>query len=336
MKSHLDLIPTGAMTREEWLNYRHSGLGASEVGAILGLDDYTSSLELFHYKIGDAPKFDTESMASFMGREQEDLNAKLWQYWDGSEEAMIENFRAGRIVRRCRRINAFVRNPKYPWLYVSLDRVINKHADKDEGSLELKNISGWEAGKWEAGLPPKYVTQVQTQLAVCEFTYGEMSILQDARRMFVLPFDVSDTIVDHILTRTKIFWDKVCRGRKLVNEKYHALTTYNQRRVDELNHEIDQLAPEPDGTLVYAEYLSKKYNRVNYAERRGTASELAWAQAHREASDRLKEIQEMKQHAENNLKRALGDHQVLDFGSDGKVYWSKASNGVRIFRNKLK
>lgn len=337
MKSKLELIPTGEMDRDEWLNYRHTGIGASEVGSILGLDDYTSSLELYYYKIGEVPKFDTESMASFMGREQEDLIARLWQYWDGDEQAMIRNFRAGQIVRKCQRVNAYVRNPDYPWLYVSLDRKINRHENKGEGSLELKTISGFESDKWEAGLPPKHVTQVQTQLAVCEFDYGEMAVLYDGRRLEVFPFDKSDGIVQHVITRTKDFWDRVVQGRKFVNEKFHAMTQFNQKRVDECTHEIDKLAPEPDGTLAYADYLKQRYNKPSSAERKGTADELQAAQEHAKAVAQLKELQEIKTLQENILKRAMGDTvQVLDFARDGKVYWHITESRGRFFRNKVK
>lgn len=337
MKSKIELIPTGQMSREEWLSYRHTGIGASEVGAILGLDDYTSSLELYYYKIGEVAKFDTESMASFMGREQEDLIAKLWQYWDGDEQSMIMNFRQGKIVRKCQRVNAYARNPDYPWLYVSLDRKINKTATKGEGALELKTLGTYEADKWEAGLPPKYITQVQTQIAVCEFDWGEMAVLQDGRRMEVYPFDISTNIVQHVITRTKDFWDRVVQGRKYVNEKYICLTQYNQKRADELTHEIDMLAPEPDGTLAYADYLKERFNRPASAERAGTPLELEYAQEQRRWANELKEVDEKKTLFENRLKMAMGDDvQLLDFEKQGRVYWSKSENGRRIFRNKLK
>lgn len=337
MKSKLILIPTHGMTREDWLTYRHTGLGASEVGTVLGLDDYTSSLELFYYKIGDVPRFDTENMARFMGLQSEDLIADLWQYWEGDEESMIRNFRTGKVVRRCRRIQAYVRNPDYDWLYVSLDRIINKTASKGEGALELKTISAWEADKWEAGIPPKHVTQLATQLLVPEFDHGEMALLQDLRKMFVLPFEPMHNITQHIVTRTKDFWDRVLQGRKYVNEKYLAMTQFNQRRVDECNFEIEKLAPEPDGTLVYAKYLSEKFNKPTKAERSGTQVELQDARAQRDAADRLKEIQETKTLHENNIKKAMGDAvQVLNFGRDGKVYWSESAGGSRIFRNKIK
>jgi putative phage-type endonuclease len=336
MKSHLQIIPTKGMTQEDWLTYRASGIGASEVGSILGLDDYKSSLELYYEKIGEVPRLNIESISQFMGKEQEDFIAELWQYWEGSEESMIQNYRAGRIVRRCRRINAYVRNPQYPWLFVSLDRIINKHGGKEEGTLELKTIGGWEADKWESGLPPKHVTQVNTQMLVCEFPYGDMALFQDGRRYNVLPFDIHESICRHIIERTKEFWERVQEGRKLVNEKYIALTGFNQRQVDLLTARIDELAPPPDGTLAYADYLKVRHNDPHLAERRGSSGELEDAIAQADLHGRIKELEEQKTLRENRLKSALGDHQILDFGPDGKVYWTKSAGGRRNFRNKIK
>ena len=324
------------MSREDWLNYRHSGLGASEVGIILGLDDYCSSLELWHYKTGAVRKFDVETMFMFMGREQEDLIAQLWQYWDGDEEGMIKNFREGKIIRKCQRVNAYVCNPAYPWLFVSLDRKINKQGSKGEGTLELKTISGYEAEKWAAGLPPKYVTQVQTQMLVCEFGWGEMAILRDGRRLDVLPFERSDGIMEHIITKTKAFWDSVEEGRKLVNTQYQARMDFNQRLVNECQAALDLLAPEPDGSLAYTNYLSEKHDRPRLADRRGTGEELDWAIEQRRIADQIDDLVTEKRRYEQLIKVAMGDFQMLDFGMDGKVYWSVDSLGKRVFRNKLK
>lgn len=339
MKSHLQLIPTAEMTREAWLAYRHTGLGASEIGAVLGLDDYLSSLELYYYKIGDAPRLDIESMAAFMGRELEDLIARMWQYWDPKAayqvETMMENYRAQRIVRRCRRVNAFVRNPAYPWLYVSLDRVINKYGDREEGTLELKSLGNWEADKWVGGLPPKFVTQVNTQMLVPEFDYGEMALLQDGRRFDVLPFERNDNIIQHVVVRTKEFWDRVLEGRKLVNEKYNPALRWNQRRLDELDAEIERLAPPPDGSLAYDEYLKEKYKNPTTSSRRGTEVERVIAQTHAVQRRVVDDATETLRRLEGELKVAMGEVQALDFGPDGKVLWTKTAQGSRIFRNKI-
>lgn len=343
MKSTLKLIPTADMSREAWLSYRHNGIGASEVGTILGLDDYKSSLELFYYKIGELPVFDTESIFQFMGKYQEDAIADLWQYWDGSEEGMIQNYRAGKIIRRCQRVNAFVQNPEFPWLFVSLDRKINRTFEggrevRGEGTLELKTISGYVADKWEGGVPPAYIPQLNTQMLVCGFEFGEMALLQDGRRLHVLPFTKNENIQRHIIEKTKAFWDKVLQARKLVNEKYVAITSeFNYKRAEELSAEIDKLAPEPDGSLAYSDFLKKKYSRPQSAERQGTELEAVLAAGAAKASQDLKLIEEQKRELENRLKIAMGDRfQMLDFGPNGRVYWSMNGAGHRVFRNKIK
>lgn len=336
MKSKLKLIPTSQMSRDEWLATRHQGIGASEVGTILGLDDYTSSLELFYYKIGELPRIKVETIYQFFGNYHEDGIAELWQYWDGSEETLIQNYNQRKIIRKCQRVNAFVFNPEYPWLYVSLDRKINKTETRGEGSLELKTISGFEADKWESGLPPKYVAQMNTQTLVGEFEFGEMAILQDGRRFFVLPFENSHTIQQVIVSTTEKFWGKVLEARKLVNEKMICLTEFNYKRAEELTAEIDKLAPDPDGSEVYTDFLSKKFKRPLSAERQGTQEEAVIVYRAAKLSQDLKLMEEEKRELENVIKQAMGDRfQMLDFGVNGRVYWSM-NGGRRVFRNKIK
>jgi putative phage-type endonuclease len=334
MKSHLTLVPTRGMTREDWLTYRMTGIGGSETGSILGLDDYKCAGELFEQKIGLRPTWDRDSMARFMGRMSEDLLAKLWQYWDGSEESMMANGAADRIVRRCRRVNAYVRNPAYPWLFISLDRVIQKDP-RGEGILEIKNIGQWEASKWVGNLPPKHITQVTTYMGVAEIAWSEMAVWQDGRRAEVYPLDVNEGIWQEVVVRTKAFWDKVLEGRRYVNELYEAQRTYNQRRVDECQAAIDALTPEPDGSPAWADFLSEKYKRPALALRKGTLQEYELALQHLLNQRDLKALQESGRQFESQLKLAMGTSEALDFGPAGRLYWSARNDGKRIFSNKL-
>lgn len=330
------LVPTKGMSRETWLAYRYDGVGASEVGAVLGLDDYTSSLELYHLKIGSMAKFDVENMMKFMGREQEPFITRMAQHWEGDEASMIRNYQAGRVVRRLQRVNAYMRNLDYPWLFASIDRKFLPYDGRGPGNCEIKMLGGNEARKWEGGLPPKHITQVQQQLLVSTWTWGEMAVVEDMRKMFMLPFDPNASIMQTIVTRTKAFWDKVVAGRRLVNERYHAQSEFNQRRVDECNAEIDRLAPEPDGSLAYAEFLSERFKRPTAGVLFGNLEDVAEARAHRDVVDRIKGLEEEKRLHENRLKARMGTVPVLDFGEDGKVRWADQADGKRVFRNLVK
>ena len=75
--SNLIYTSTAEMTPEQWLGFRKCGLGASEVGAVMGLSQYKSNVELFYDKIGQGLGFSVENIAMFMGTELEQFIANL-------------------------------------------------------------------------------------------------------------------------------------------------------------------------------------------------------------------------------------------------------------------
>jgi putative phage-type endonuclease len=335
MNRNLEFIDTRNMSFEDWLRYRKSGVGASETGAILGLSDYKSVLELFYEKIAEGIGYNVENIHTFMGKELEDKIAELWQYWDGSEESMIENRRADRIIRRCQRVRAYVRNPKYPWLFVSLDRKINKHAGKPEGALEIKTIMGYEAKKWEAEIPPYHVVQVQTQLLVCEFAYGELAILKDGRRFDVVPLEARKKIFNAIIEKTYDFWQRVEKARGIVNQQFEARRNFNQRAVNELAAQLVELEPPPDNSEAYADFLKKQFNVIKEGAIQGTLTDLEEAKKHAKFSQQIKQLNDKRRLHENRLKSAMRDGEKLDFGASGYVSWKPDVNGDRRFLNKI-
>lgn len=341
MKRNLIITSTDGMSNQDWLQFRTRGLGASEIGAVLGFSEYCSPMQKFDEKISLIPKPKFENLAMFLGKQAEEKNAEFWEYWDGSVEGMISNYYSGRKVRRCRKINAYVQNPKYDWLFVSLDRIINKHEIKGksfgEGALELKNLSSYEVQKWEEGIPTSHLLQVQTQMEVCGFDYGEIAIKQDDRNYTVYPFERNKAICEQIIDQTHDFWHgKVIPARKIQTQIFHAKQNYNQRLVEELEGQLQQLEPEPDGTDAVSDFLSFKYKKGIAGERAGTKEELQWAISHNEKKEALKIIQNQLLEAENKIKNSMKEVEVLNFGSEGKIYWSNSKIGSRIFRNKIK
>src|SRR5690606_31934239 len=72
------------LSSEKWKGFVFPTLGASEVAAIMGLNPYKSSIELYFEKIGAKPVYDQDNAAMFWGRELEEQIAEKWQYWDGT------------------------------------------------------------------------------------------------------------------------------------------------------------------------------------------------------------------------------------------------------------
>lgn len=338
MKSHLKIVSTKEMDSTAWIQYRKRGIGASEVGTILGLNPYKCAAQLFWEKLGETT--DTvENMCMFMGKEMEDFIANLWSYWDpneATEAAMMQNYRADRKLRKSRRVNAYVHNPEFPWLFVSLDRVINKTAN-GEGSLEIKTLGGWESGKWESGIVPSHVVQVQTQLLVTEFTFGELAVLKDGRQLDVYPFEENKGIQETIVTRTKEFWDRVERGRVLWNRKFEAERNFNYKLVSELEAELTTIEPGPEGTEAYAKYLKERYKIADPGEMRGNDELLTVAVKMTDLDKKIKELEAEKRLQENILKNSLRDGaDKITFGDYGYISWKADSNKNRRLLNKVK
>ena len=339
--SNLIYTSTQDMSNEDWLRFRKRGIGASEVGAIMGLSQYKSNVELFYEKIGQGLGYNVENLAMFLGHEYESPIAQLWEYWGGTVESLIENARAKNKVRRMQKVNAYIQNPKYPHLFVSLDRRINKHVDQEtgqergNGALEIKTISGYESDKWESGIPPSHVVQVQTQLLVTGWQYGELAVQKDGRQFDVYPFEKHKGVCREIVKQTTDFWKRVERARVLLTQQYEAEKNFNTRKLREVEAELQTIEPSPDASDGLASFLKEKYRNADAtSERMGTLEELAIAQDHLRFKEQQKKINEKIQLCENSLKSKIKEIERIVFPQAGFVSWRNDTNGSRRFTNK--
>lgn len=326
-------------SHEDWLRYRKRGVGASEAGAVMGLSEYTSCMELFYDKIGDHLNVKTDNIAMFMGRFRESGTGKLWQYWEGDEDSIVRNF-PHRKIRKAQRINGYINNPKYPWLFVSLDYKANKNVFRGksygEGAVEIKNMSGFEIEKWEHGIPPVYIIQLMVQMLVCGFEWGEIFVEMDGRRFACHHFEANKEIFQHIIEATHDFWIKVEEGRKIRTQIYHAKQNFQMAKVEDLQAKLVQIEPEPDASEGLEKFLKAKYLKGTAGEKEGSITAYDWGQKHLQAKELIKVQNKIILEAENHIKSEMKDFECLTFGQDGRIYWSNDITGKRVFRNKLK
>lgn len=350
MKSDLKIISTKDMSKQDWLDFRSNGIGGSEVGVVMGVSPYKSALELFYEKLNPVKELE-ENEAMHWGKVLEDVVADHWQYWQhGVEEPvkqMMKNFDEEKIIRRCRRMNAYIINPKYPFLFSSLDRVINKHCSSfgmseetamlDEGVLEIKTISGYVSKMWDTGIPPSHVMQLQTYLLVTELSYGEMALLKDGRYMEVVPFQQSETIHQMIVKKCSDFWDKVLAAREVLKQagvKYYNDLDGIQNKM-QFRALIDQIEPEPDGSIAYQDFMSTRFTSeplTVIAEEQ----HINDAQRYMIYNEQMKVLEANQRLVSNRLKNYMKEAEVLDCGAMGKATWKTNSKGSRTFLVKVK
>lgn len=76
--------------RLEWLKNRQTGIGGSDVAAILGLSRYKSPLDVYNDKIGEISESE-QTQAAYWGTQLEDIVAKEFQKRTGMKVQKVNS-----------------------------------------------------------------------------------------------------------------------------------------------------------------------------------------------------------------------------------------------------
>jgi predicted phage-related endonuclease len=312
-------------SKEHWLELRRSiGIGGSEIAGILGHDPYTPAPKVFYQKLGLVPP-DPDNHAMFMGRLREPEIARIWQYYDRQvgQDSIRVNMDAGKVVRRNRLVNYLMQSRAYPWLFASCDRIFNEKGF-GRSILEIKTIRGWEANKWETGIPTKYIFQVQHYLAVTGFKYAELFIETDGRDYQYVPIEPSRIIIQEIIDSGHEFQKRIDEARDRIAKGAKP-------------EDIEDLVPGPDGTKAYTDFLKERYQRSSPdVVIKATDEELRLVRDFHllrvEAEEKAAEFERIKQDLMNRMKHA----DKLDCGIYGYIGWKTNATGARPFNPRIK
>lgn len=326
-------IYVNSWSHKEWLQHRINGIGGSEIGIILGLSPYKSTAQLWCEKVGLYPIVKQDNLPMFMGRYMEDTVADLWQYWGGYAESVVENHPKVKL-NKSHRVNAYLHNDKYPYLLGSIDRKITmKNLDKRVGILECKTINGFYASKFESGLPPAYVSQVQQYMLITGYDYAEIAMLIDGREMRVFEIPADKEMQELIAKKAKAFWAIVEEARPLVDELFDLElieTTQPIDRIKELKAKLDELEPAPDNSKAYEDFMKERY-KTPVDKREGTKEEFTEVINYTALQMRQKSLKGDMQTAKNKLIAIIGNKEMIEF-EHGKITYKPNARGVKALR----
>lgn len=176
--TNIERIPTAAMSREAWLEERRKALGGSDMGAVLGLNQYRSAVSVWADKLGMiADQEDNEAMR--IGRDLEDYVASRFSEASGL---------------RVQRYNYLLRDSTNH-LSANIDRRVLGEA----AGLECKTASALSEGRYKGGMyPESYYAQCCTYLAVTgwERWYLCAVVLGRGCYIYMMTTDPNDTCPD--------------------------------------------------------------------------------------------------------------------------------------------
>jgi putative phage-type endonuclease len=326
----LKRIPTANLPYEEWVELRKSlvfkgMVGGSDASTLLGLNPWTSKITRWNQSVGTANMKNIDNEVMFHGRLLEDYVADLWQYWTGDPVEMINNYQSKTKLRKSIRRNSIFINPEYPFLFANIDRQITSHdTEEGKGILEIKTISGYNADKWEGGIPPYYIAQIQLYMLVLGYNYGQFAFLKDGRHMDVFTVEANPNIQATIVEEAFNFYNSVQDARKIIEEGRPTNPTEAYRMISHLEPDI-----EDEYKVDLDQFLSEKHkamvDRVSIDsddELKNLTREYVQARQEEKLAKETKQLH-MQQLKQIMLHRGA---QEVDFGDSGKIVWGKTFN----------
>ena len=175
-------------SREEWLEKRGSGVGASEVGAILGLSHFDTPYSVWRRKVGlDGPQ--PENIAMMMGHLLEDVVAQRFA---------IET---GYTIIKASAADIIYYDPAKEFMRVTPDRVVKTPEGK--ALLECKTTSKRID---ENNIPYTFLCQVHYQMRVTGIHTCYLAWLINGRDFGYARVDYDEEFVRFVEDRITEFW----------------------------------------------------------------------------------------------------------------------------------
>ena len=184
---------------QEWLKYRESGIGSSEVGTILGLNPFDTPYQLWRRKMGIDPPV-VENFAMKAGHYLEDA---VSMFFSDATGYAIDKDSAG---------DWLVVSDAKPYLRVSPDRLYT-HPDfpQDKAILECKTT---QRDIDKDDVPQHWFCQLQYQLGVAELQYGSLAWLIAGRKFDYKSYKFDSDFFGYIVEIVERFWVDNILGKR--------------------------------------------------------------------------------------------------------------------------
>lgn len=187
------VVDTMAISHEEWLEHRRTGIGGSDAATVVGLNPWSSLYALYCDKRGELPpKDDNEAMRQ--GRDLEQYVAARW---------------CERTGKRCQRDNHMWRSTRWPWMLADIDRaVLGENAGLECKTTSVHNRSDFEGGE----VPLNYYVQCQHYMAVLGFDRMYLAVLVLNRGFYDFVIERDDAEIERLAAAEGAFWQSVLAG----------------------------------------------------------------------------------------------------------------------------
>lgn len=138
-------------------------IGGSQAGIVLGVNKYTSPLELYMQKTGliNRPKVDNKFVE--WGIRLEPLVAD--KFAEDNKDYIVEE------------VEEILQHKENKFMVANIDRLLIDTENSKRGILEIKTASEWKKDAWDEEIPESYYAQIQHYMYVLGCSYGYFAVL---------------------------------------------------------------------------------------------------------------------------------------------------------------
>lgn len=177
---------------KQWVEARKNGIGGSDVASIMGLNKYSSPLNVWLIKTGR--------------EESPDLSDNQAVEWGNRlEDVVADKFADEHPELQVRRRNATMVSIKRPWAFANIDRWVTD-GKGNVGILEVKTVGMRRAADWDNGVPLYYLTQVMHYMSVTGYKYAWVAVLIGGQEFREYYIERDDQDIQAINDAVDTFW----------------------------------------------------------------------------------------------------------------------------------
>ncbi|KAF1680472.1 YqaJ viral recombinase family protein [Veillonella sp. R32] len=177
-------------THEEWLAFRKTGIGGSDMAAIMGLSKWKSPLDVWLEKTSN----------------EVNVEETRFTYWGTKLEALVAEEFTIQTGYSVRNNNYTLQSIEYPFLLANIDRDI---VGLDAG-LECKTANAFKRDEWEGDqVPDDYYIQCQHYMAVTGYSSWWIACLCGGNEFFYKEIPRNEEVITAIIEAGREFWNMV-------------------------------------------------------------------------------------------------------------------------------
>ena len=177
------------MITEEQRQLRKSGIGGSDIGAIMGLSSFRSPYDVYLSKVSDDDEDVTNDAIEWGNR----LEAAIITKYD---ESLIGEWREQRDTKR---------HPDHEWAIANVDCVVCSD-DGIQRILEIKTANAFTADKWADSVPPAYFAQCQWYMWIYGVNHADLAVLIGGSDYRVYPIPRDEDFISMMVAQAEDFW----------------------------------------------------------------------------------------------------------------------------------